>query len=587
MPYFTVEEFDEQVLNITNELNEFINENNLNKKDINPEEYGVFVFYNHDVDGICSMFILEHHTKFRNGLKLTAYPILNESDIYTYIKKTLAIKTAYPSLKFDKYLRVILLAINGWNEQILYSIKLYFERFLPENLRKFLKIVIITTIRPLSFYNTKHTDEWYFFLQDNNDKLNEIQQEENYKDDNVVINNFYKINSTSSLIESVVECINECDKAIVLFATCIGILSCYEFTNIENSSLSQQIRSNYFKILSLQGGPYVIYDNDKLLTPLITLTTFEESLKISPYVLIYDPHITNDTLSDIRIFCNLKLNEYNSNFTNLSPLKQKNVLSLLKNKLNVKRNTGQLCWKRRILNITSIDILYILLFILNKENKIIIKDFLYNILIERINEDSHYDKNILYKLKNKTYEYIRSIYQLIINCKIKSVNTSYNTILTTTIYPNIILNQSYHLNFISYLIISIYNKNKEKSENNLLLLFINNKNIPKMNNKNNVNASGEYRRNKNSDLDDSLLVFGYNHDLNNNLWPMVFKSLSHQNQSFVQDYFNPNLLSTKLGDIEYIRKIIIENFKIIQQIKYNQEDEISQELESLQEDLEE
>lgn len=59
MPYFTVEEFDEQVLNITNELNEFINENNLNKKDINPEEYGVFVFYNHDVDGICSMFILE------------------------------------------------------------------------------------------------------------------------------------------------------------------------------------------------------------------------------------------------------------------------------------------------------------------------------------------------------------------------------------------------------------------------------------------------------------------------------------------------------------------------------------------------
>lgn len=108
-----------------------------------------------------------------------------------------------------------------------------------------------------------------------------------------------------------------------------------------------------------------------------------------------------------------------------------------------------------------------------------------------------------------------------------------------------------------------------------------------MNNKNNVNASGEYRRNKNSDLDDSLLVFGYNHDLNNNLWPMVFKSLSHQNQSFVQDYFNPNLLSTKLGDIEYIRKIIIENFKIIQQIKYNQEDEISQELESLQEDLEE
>uniref|UniRef100_A0A3B0MIS7 Uncharacterized protein n=1 Tax=Theileria annulata TaxID=5874 RepID=A0A3B0MIS7_THEAN len=552
MPYFTVDEFDEQVLNITVELNEFINENNLSKKDIKPEEYGVFVFYNHDIDGICSMFILEHHTKFRNGLKLTAYPILNESDIYTYIKKTLAIKTAYPSLKFDKYLRVILLAINGWNEQILYSIKLYFERFLPENLRKFLKI-------EHTLAHDVQTDEWHFFLQDNSDKLNEIQQEQNNK---------------------IVECINECDKAIVLFASCIGILSCYEFTNTENSNLTQQIRSNYFKILSLQGGPYVIYDNHKLLTPLITLTTFEESLKISPYVLIYDPHITNETLSDIRIFCNLKLDEYNSNFTNLSPLKQKNVLSLLKNKLNVKKNTGQLCWKRRILNITSIDILYILLFILNKENKIIIKDFLYNILIERINEDSHYDKNILYKLKNKTYEYIRNIYQL-------TVNTSYNTILTTTIYPNIILNQSYHLNFISYLIISIYNKNKEKSENNLLLLFINNKNVARTNTKNNNVSSLEDRWNKSNDSDDSLLIFGYNHDLNNNLWPMVFKSLSHQNSSFVQDYFNPNLLSTKLGDTEYIRKIIIENFKIIQQIKYNQEDDISQELESIQEDYEE
>ncbi|XP_954142.1 uncharacterized protein TA03005 [Theileria annulata] len=549
MPYFTVDEFDEQVLNITVELNEFIDENNLSKKDIKPEEYGVFVFYNHDIDGICSMFILEHHTKFRNGLKLTAYPILNESDIYTYIKKTLAIKTAYPSLKFDKYLRVILLAINGWNEQILYSIKLYFERFLPENLRKFLKI-------EHTLAHDVQTDEWHFFLQDNSDKLNEIQQEQNNK---------------------IVECINECDKAIVLFASCIGILSCYEFTNTENSNLTQQIRSNYFKILSLQGGPYVIYDNHKLLTPLITLTTFEESLKISPYVLIYDPHITNETLSDIRIFCNLKLDEYNSNFTNLSPLKQKNVLSLLKNKLNVKKNTGQLCWKRRILNITSIDILYILLFILNKENKIIIKDFLYNILIERINEDSHYDKNILYKLKNKTYEYIRNIYQL-------TVNTSYNTILTTTIYPNIILNQSYHLNFISYLIISIYNKNKEKSENNLLLLFINNKNVARTNTKNNNVSSLEDRWNKSNESDDSLLIFGYNHDLNNNLWPMVFKSLSHQNSSFVQDYFNPNLLSTKLGDTEYIRKIIIENFKIIQQIKYNQEDDISQELESIQED---
>ncbi|UKK00476.2 hypothetical protein MACK_000549 [Theileria orientalis] len=596
MPFYTIDEFESQILNIDVELN-LLNNSEDTQIDLYDDEakedrreYGVFVFYQNDIDGICSMFILEHHKKFRSGLKLRSYPINSESDIYTYIKKELSMKSAFPTLNGDKYLRVVLLGINGWNDQILYAIKLYFLNLLPEEYKRLLKIAVLTTTRPLSFFNTTHNDEWYFFLQDESDIIREIQQEELQNNNNVVISGIYKINSTSSLVESVVDCVNECDKAIVIFANCIGILSNHEFNNNYNINLTTQIINNRDKINSLQGGPYVKYDTDKLLTPLITLSSFEESLKISPYILIYDPNIKDETLSEIRIHCNLKLDEYTSQFTNLPPSKQAEVLQSLKKKLEVTKNKNQLLWIRRTITISSLDVMYIILSVQmrsfysinvkNDNNDLIITDFLYKILIERVYEESGYDKGILIKLKNYTIDFIQYIYKL-------TIDVGYSELLVTTIYPTYSVTLACHLNFISYLILSIYTKRKseDKIDNKNLLLFIKNPTststgTEKTNGTSGTNSTSSSKddsaKNSSADNNNAYVIFGYNSETSRNngdVWPLVFKSVAHENRNFLLDGLNPNILYTKLNDVTFIRNQIVNNLKIVLKIQYQTNEE--------------
>ncbi|UKJ88065.2 hypothetical protein MACJ_000508 [Theileria orientalis] len=596
MPFYTIDEFESQILNIDVELNLLSNSEDTQIDLYNDEvrddrrEYGVFVFYQNDIDGICSMFILEHHKKFRSGLKLRSYPINSESDIYTYIKKELSMKSAFPTLNGDKYLRVVLLGINGWNDQILYAIKLYFLNLLPEEYKRLFKMAVLTTTRPLSFFNTTHNDEWYFFLQDESDIIREIQQEELQNNNNVVISGIYKINSTSSLVESVVDCVNECDKAIVIFANCIGILSNHEFNNNYNINLTTQIINNRDKINSLQGGPYVKYDTDKLLTPLITLSSFEESLKISPYILIYDPNIRDETLSEIRIHCNLKLDEYTSQFTNLPPSKQAEVLQSLKKKLDVTKNKNQLLWIRRTITISSLDVMYIILSVQmrsfystnvkNDNNDLIITDFLYKMLIERVYEESGYDKGILIKLKNYTIDFIQYIYKL-------TIDVGYSELLVTTIYPTYSVTLSCHLNFISYLILSIYTKRKseDKTDNKNLLLFIKNPTgtsggTEKTNGTNRTNSTSSAKdnasKNSSGDNNNAYVIFGYNSETSRNngdVWPLVFKSVAHENRNFLLDGLNPNILHTKLNDVTFIRNQIVNNLKIVLKIQYQTNEE--------------
>ncbi|BAM39130.1 conserved hypothetical protein [Theileria orientalis strain Shintoku] len=605
MPFYTIDEFESQILNIDVELN-LLNNSEDTQIDLYDDEaredgreYGVFVFYQNDIDGICSMFILEHHKKFRSGLKLRSYPVNSESDIYTYIKKELSMKSAIPTLNADvltarlqgdKYLRVVLLGINGWSDQILYAIKLYFLNLLPEEYKRLFKMAVLTTTRPLSFFNTTHNDEWYFFLQDESDIIREIQQEELQSNENVVISGIYKMNATSSLVESVVDCVNECDKAIVIFANCIGILSNHEFNNNYNINLTTQIINNRDKINSLQGGPYVKYDTDKLLTPLITLSSFEESLKISPYILIYDPNIRDETLSEIRIHCNLKLDEYTSQFTNLPPSKQAEVLQSLKKKLDVTKNKNQLLWIRRTITISSLDVMYIILSVQmrsfystnvkNDNNDLIVTDFLYKILIERVYEESGYDKGILIKLKNYTMDFIQYIYKL-------AIDVGYSELLVTTIYPTYSVTLSCHLSFISYLILSIYTKRKseDKTDNKTLLLFIKNPagtggDAEKTNGTGRTNGAGSAKDNaaKNSSVENNnaYVIFGYNSETSRNngdVWPLVFKSVAHENRNFLLDCLNPNIVYTNLNDVTFIRNQIVNNLKIVLKIQYQTHEE--------------
>lgn len=69
MPFYTIDEFESQILNIDVELNLLNNSEDTQIDLYNDEvrddrrEYGVFVFYQNDIDGICSMFILEVSNK--------------------------------------------------------------------------------------------------------------------------------------------------------------------------------------------------------------------------------------------------------------------------------------------------------------------------------------------------------------------------------------------------------------------------------------------------------------------------------------------------------------------------------------------
>ncbi|EKX72137.1 conserved hypothetical protein [Theileria equi strain WA] len=255
MPLCLVEDFENEILSL-----DFLDEFDPSAS-LDAGKAGIFVFYQNDVDGIAAMFILEHHARFRNGLKLANLPVSTESDVYTFIKKSLSIQSAYPDLK---------------------------------------------------------DGEWYFFVQNEEEMAIEEQEYDE-------MSGIYHCNSIASIMEQISKATHEANQAAIIYAASVGILSKAEHSSGIHLNVNARITELFQKTFLLDGGPFTSYDSEKSLLPLIMFTSVEEALRISPSVLVYDPRRTPETLADLRIHCNLKPDEFTAEFCNLDLVSLMNV----------------------------------------------------------------------------------------------------------------------------------------------------------------------------------------------------------------------------------------------------------------------
>ncbi|KAK2195687.1 hypothetical protein BdWA1_002280 [Babesia duncani] len=590
MPLCTIDEFEQHVLDFQ-DLNTGLAANRYTGS--NEKIPGVFVFYQADVDGTCAMFILEvcqmripfnvqHHKCFSNGLPIVSLPIRSEGDIYTFIKKSLSIRKAYPEIQVcmhsiltrqqpDLFLRVVLLGIYGWDLELLCAIKVYFEQLLPEGLRLELKICLVPSSRPLSFFNVNLHGEWYFFLLDEQ----QVDQETETRPD--VANGIWSSGSTSAAMatvssqyasdnsEQIVKPIHESNQAAVYFAACIGILSKYEHSSELDVGINGQITRLYHEMSLLGGGPYCSFDSDRSILPLVTFMSIEQAFKISPSVLIYDPKRERDTFADLRIHCNLKTHEFSSEFVNLDPKRQSLVLKLLRNKIDIYKEKMQICWLRRTLSVPALDVLYILMATLagwdtrdeshtSDRAPLIASDFLHATIADRMSQDSSYDRTILTQLKQRTNKYIGDIYNLITGTNTKSKTFGTHKVLSATLYPKQNLGRDDCI-FIGYMLSAIQAR-IHKTQHSRCMLLVKNPH------------------------QDRYFCFGYSPEVSAqfpDVWPLVFSSLAHDDDAFQLDALDPNKLEIKNADLYNARDKITQRLLIALQANYIANDESQEE----------
>ncbi|ORM39601.1 uncharacterized protein BXIN_2914 [Babesia sp. Xinjiang] len=551
MPLCTIDDFEREVLILQSEAPDFYADSDAPYASaVQNREFGVFVFYQADIDGICALFILEHHKRLSHGLKLTSYPVNGEADIYSYIKKNLSIRSAYPDVQHEGYVRVVLLAVHGWDPQVLYAIKVHFSHQLPEKRRGDLKICVVPASRPLNFFNVSFDADWYFFVA--NDQ--EVAFEQSIQDREVV-GGIYTTTSVASIIASVTKTVHESSRAAILYASAVAIISRIEHYISLDSSVNSQITKLFQEISMLDGGPYIQYDSERTALPLISFMSLEEALRVSPYVFMYDP-LRKDAPAQLRIHCNLMMDEFTSEFCNLDPKRQPQVLRKINGRIK-RVDRSQLLWIRRTCNMPCVDMVYILIAIfvgwLNKENEstvdtapVIASDFMYNILTDRMSQESYYDKVIMTQLKQKTAQMILCAYDVIASSKIKSRMFGTHKVLFTTLYPKHNMEHVDELRFIGFMISSLHSRGNTAEGLCRVLLFIKN-----------TGSNG-------------ILAYGYSPEVNASfpdIWALVFRSLAHDDQSFVFDVFRPTCLDIRSVDENTAKNRITERLRIALEAK--------------------
>ncbi|KAK1443272.1 hypothetical protein BgAZ_201480 [Babesia gibsoni] len=548
MPLCTIDDFEREVLIFDSDPSHSYLESSTYLQAYSPEssKYGIFVFYQGDVDGVCALFILEHHKRISNGLKLTSYPVVGEADIYTYIKKNLSIRSTYPDIKHEAYLRVLLLGVHGWDAQVLYAIKVHFSQLLPEEYRNDLRVCIVPAARPLSFFNVSFEGDWYFFVANEQ----EVTQEKSILERELV-GGIYRSPSVASIIASITKTTHESSRAAILYASAVAVISLLIHYGAVDTSANKKITKIFQEIAMLNGGPYVQLDAERSMLPLISFTSLEEALRISPHFFIYDPQRKKDTLAEFRIYCNLLMEEFTSEFCNIDPKRQSQVLRQLNGRLK-KIERSQLLWLRRSCTMPSVDMIYILLAIsvgwINKENistidsaAVMASDFMYNTLTDRMSQDSFYDKVIIPQLKNKALQLMVGTYDMVSSSQIKSRMFGSHKVLFTTLYPKHQVTHNDELCFIAYLVSNIYSRGDREGGLCHVLVFI-----------------------KNSDAN-GILAYGYSPEVSGNfpdIWALVFSSISHDDPSFVYDIFRPTCLSIRSDDFASVKNKISERLRI-------------------------
>ncbi|GFE54283.1 hypothetical protein BaOVIS_016870 [Babesia ovis] len=452
--------------------------------------------------------------------------------------------------ELDAYVRVVLLGVHGWDPQVLYAIKVHFSSLLPEDRRSELKICIVPATRPLNFFNVSIDADWYFFVANEQEVALErsIQERE-------LVGGIYSSTPITSLMASVTKTVHDSSRAAILYASALAILSRMEHSGILDSSINTQITKIFQEISMLDGGPYVQYDSERSAMPLILFMSLEEALKISPYVFIYDPSRT-DILAELRIQCELLVDEFTSEFCNLNPKLQPHVLRKINGRIK-RIERSQLVWLRRTCTMPCLDMMYILIAIsvgwLNKENEstvdtapAIASDFIYNILSDRISQESFYDRVIMTKLVQKTSQMLLKTYDMISSSKIKSRMFGAHKVLFTTLHPKHTVVHIDELRFVGFVISSLHSHGVAAEGLCRVLLFIQN-----------VDSEG-------------ILAYGYSPEVTGNfpdIWALVFRSLAHDDTTYIFDALRPTCMDIQSLDVDTAKNKITERLRIALEAK--------------------
>lgn len=211
-------------------------------------------------------------------------------------------------------MRVLLIGIRGWSSELLRAIKVHFEHLLDPPLRKYLKIAILTVIRPIGFFG-KLPQECILFKESDDEPM--------YPSSGI-----YTCESASvtSLLLKGMTFVYENEHAAAIFAASISIFSKNVHFGIGETLYYGKIEEFHNQISQLNGGPYVSYDIDKAILPLVTFTTLEDALSISPSILVLDSKKNPETIAEFRIQCSLRKEEFTSEFNALSSV---NIIDMI------------------------------------------------------------------------------------------------------------------------------------------------------------------------------------------------------------------------------------------------------------------
>eukprot|EP00371_Babesia_bovis_P002392 XP_001611039.1 hypothetical protein [Babesia bovis T2Bo] len=269
----------------------------------------------------------------------------------------------------------------------------------------------------------------------------------------------------------------------------------------------------------------------------------------------------------MRIQCNLMMDEFTSEFCNLPPKRQPQVLRQINGRIK-RLDRSQLLWIRRTCTMPCIDMLYILIAIFvgwyNKSNEstaetspIIASDFMYNMLSDRMSQESFYDKVIMTQLTQKTSQMLLRTYDMIASSKIKSRKFGTQKVLFATLYPKHTVEHCDELRFIGYIISMLHSRGDASEAPCRVLIFVMN-----------PDANG-------------ILAYGYSPEISGSypdVWSLVFRSLAHDDSCFVFDILRPTFLSIRSMDASTAKNRITERLRIALEAKIisyfadNQED---------------
>ncbi|CDR94618.1 hypothetical protein, conserved [Babesia bigemina] len=271
---------------------------------------------------------------------------------------------------------------------------------------------------------------------------------------------------------------------------------------------------------------------------------------------MYDPQRKRDTLAEFRIHCDLMTDEFTSEFCNLDPKRQSQVLRQLNGRIK-RVDMTQLLWLRRSCAMPCVDMIYILIAILvgwtNKDNEstvgtapLIASDFMYNTLTDRMSQESFYDKVIMTQLKQKTYQLVVDTYDAISACKIKSRVFGTHKVLFATLFPKHAVEHIDELRFLGFMISSLHSRGNSDEGFCRVLVFV-----------------------RNPDAEETL-AYGYSPEVSGNfpdIWPLVFSSIAHDDTTFVFDVFRPTCLDIRSDDVESAKNRIADRLRIALEAK--------------------